>query len=366
MRILLFSDLHGHAFKPYSSTLENGRNSRLQDTVNILKEIQTIAAEEQIDSVLFGGDLLHVRGVLNVPTFNVIYEELCKLKIGRELFLLVGNHDQANKTGTEHSIYTLGSIATIMDKSGVYRTTSGEEFLDIVAAPFNSDSEIIRQGIKYNVNLTRNLKIPLMLLGHFGVDKAIVGTNFVLQDEYALNLNELNGPVFDQVFLGHYHHPQQLDNNIRYIGATHQHNWGDIGSERGCWVWEVGQEPVFIKLNSAPKFIKYPYFDLTEREMNVSIVKDNFVRITHDTDIDWSQQETLKKTLLNIGARSVEFWSEPKEEMATDSKIMFHPSMDYEEMIPAYIDSIQTDKLDTILLEEMGRDILDAVIKKTQ
>ena len=119
MKILIFSDLHAHSFKPYSKTLSNGRNSRLQDSLNVLEEIYQYCISYKIDGVLFGGDLFHIRTPITVSTFNPVHEGIAKIKTAVKFMgLLVGNHDQYNKAGNIHSIDTFNSMVTILDRPG--------------------------------------------------------------------------------------------------------------------------------------------------------------------------------------------------------------------------------------------------------
>ena len=45
-KIVVFTDLHAHTFGPYSTALEDGTNSRLQDALNVIDKVREIALEE--------------------------------------------------------------------------------------------------------------------------------------------------------------------------------------------------------------------------------------------------------------------------------------------------------------------------------
>jgi DNA repair exonuclease SbcCD nuclease subunit len=216
MRFLIFSDPHCHAFRPESELLPSGLNSRLQDSLNVLEQIYVLCRKHEVDCVLCGGDLFHARAVISVSTFNLVYEAIAKIKtVVNDFILVVGNHDQANKIGTVHATQTFQAIVTVVDTPA---WVSVDPDVNIFCVPFSENREDIVNAIAEGVQeAPQGTKI---LLGHFGVSGAEPGSNFVLTSSDIPTLPELQYNKFTQVFLGHYHKPQELLSNVRYIGAT--------------------------------------------------------------------------------------------------------------------------------------------------
>ncbi len=363
MRVLSFSDLHAHAFKPYSVDLPGGMNSRLLDALNILEQIGQLATAHKVDLILFAGDLFHARGSINVRTFNAVFGAVAKLKLGRQLGLLPGNHDQSNKTGDVHSIYALGSIATVMDTAG-WTVFEGSldpmDRLEVLAIPYTSDRERILASIELQLQHQPNW--PRLLLGHFGVDGAEVGSNFVLVDDLLPKAQDLHPEQFSQVFLGHYHEPQQLLQNVHYLGATHQHNWGDTGSVRGCWLWDTDPRgqfgiPQFTTLE-APRFLQYRYEDLA---INAHIdVQDSFVRILAPEE-DPPNKEVWNNRMMQSNARTVE-WVVDKVDPLTGGHAGYDPGSDMEDLVAQWVDEGVIDPhLDVAELKRLGRKFIQQV-----
>jgi DNA repair exonuclease SbcCD nuclease subunit len=368
MRVLLLSDHHSFNWRLYSTTTSSGISSRLQDGLDVLNQIAMIAKKEQVDLVLFGGDLFHVRGTIQIQTWNLVFDAITKLRLAaQQVGLLVGNHDQTARSGDVHSVYSLGMVATVMDKPQWYTfavdaTKIGGKpcALHVLAVPYTKDHSAIVQSIEsLSASPPASLEATA-LLGHFGVSGAKVGGNFVLVDKDVPQLSELHAGDIDQVFLGHYHEPQQLGYNVRYLGATHHHNWGDVGSERGCWLWDTAENQPY----SEPKLIplKYPQFKILDAGSKITQeqVKGNFIKIRCPATPNAADMDGYLRLGATLGARSVEFtWAETVS--GTTSQVAFSPGMDLEAMVDSYVDEVERDvQLDDELLVEMGKELLRA------
>lgn len=350
MRFLIFSDPHCHTFRPESETLPSGLNSRLQDSLNILEQIYILCRRHEVDCVLCGGDLFHARAVINVSTFNLVYEAIAKIKTTVSNFvLLVGNHDQANKLGTVHATQTFQAIVTVVDSPSWVEI---DPETHVFCVPFSESRETIVTSISEGLkNPPSGTKI---LLGHFGVSGAEPGSNFVMITPDLPNLPDLKYNTFKQVFLGHYHKPQELLPNVRYVGATHQHNWGDIGQKRGAWLWDsnkdVYETPTLQELN-APKYMKIKAYDPI-------VEKGNFLRVLFDNPIASDKWEALKEQYISEGSRWVEDWYEPKETSVNSSTSVYAPTSDISSMVDQFVDDEKPEGLDPARLKEIGHEFI--------
>ncbi len=255
MKILVFSDLHAHPFAQYARILPDGRNSRLQDALDALAQIRRTARAEGIRLVLFGGDLFHVPGRVDVAALNGVHAELVEFgREGIELFLLVGNHDQAAR-GEEHALEVFKSLphVTVLDRPGWVRP-SGAPGLAVYAIPYTSDVAQIRQLLG-SVPDTGPADHRLLLL-HAGFDGAEVGPH---EYRMAAELKPIDIPDdFDWVLSGHYHIGQQVDfhGRIRHIGATTPQDWGDANQERGFLILDLAAGEIQHVTTPAPRFLR--------------------------------------------------------------------------------------------------------------
>lgn len=359
MKVLFFSDLHAHAFKAYSTILPNGRNSRLEDALNILKQIKEICEEEKIDGVLFGGDLFHIRpgvGSMKIPTFNAVYNAIARLADGLDfLGLLVGNHDQGDRQGKEHSIHVFRSTSVVMDRRTWYQFWAKNECLHVFAIPATDQYDTLESDIKNAIDFHSNApNEPCIILGHLGLEGAVVGTNFVMHGEGTCDIKHLHAGFFNRVFLGDYHKPQALGENVRYIGATHHHNWGDVKDRRGCLIWDTKSDYLAFRELRAPRFIEYTLQDWDQEDWGIG----DFVRIRYDGSLSQKTKNEISEAMLSFGVQSVEFVPNPRQETAAiDEGAAFHPTMDHETMVEAYVETETTDNFDEELLLSLGRQI---------
>ena len=118
-KILLWSDLHAHEFRPYSTILPNGMNSRLADAIECVNQIHGYSIKHDVDLVLFGGDMFHIRKNIAVQAFNEVFEAMSQFSLSKvPVLMLHGNHDQADKEGSVHSIHSFRTFLQIADKPG--------------------------------------------------------------------------------------------------------------------------------------------------------------------------------------------------------------------------------------------------------
>ena len=373
MRVLLFSDLHAHNFKNYAVTLENGRNSRLQHALDILTEIRTQAEMHQCSGVLFGGDLFHIRpniGSMSIPTFNAVFEAIALLKVNLDFVgLLVGNHDQGDRAGKEHSIYAFNSIVTVMDKPDWYSFKSGDEILDVFALPASSNKELLLTSLQKGIQtgpISKDPSAKQLLLGHLGISGAAAGTNYILKDDQNLNILDLRPDCFDQVFLGDFHKPQQLSRNAYYIGATHHHNWRDVDQYRGYLVYSTETNSISrFECTSAPKFISVPYETLQENGIT-SEYSNCYIRIVtdkklHQSVIDEWIEKFSHTDVLNVPEFHLNLEHVELEQVCTGD---FQPTLSQKDMVVSYVQQELPDSLDEDYLCTIGTDLIEEALAR--
>jgi len=358
MKIILFSDLHAHPFKPYATILESGMNSRLADAISCIHQVLQIAREQDADLVLFGGDMFHVRRTINVMAFNAVYEAMAgfsmyKIPVG----MIHGNHDQADRAGDDHSIHAFRTFCTVIDDPGWQMLTgrSGKPYA-IMGVPYTENIEHLRHVLKEPCPAANKHRL---FLGHLGIQGARVGADFVYTNPHDASIGDLTATEFDAGYLGHYHEHQQLAPNFHYIGAPLQHTWGDRDQWRGCLVYDTDtgrHKKIALK---APKFQQ-----LTIEELNSGapiLTTDNYVRIEDSRVWPDAEREDIRKSL---EARSLEILK-PKNgtESTSGTRLQMGPSMSYIDMMQTFVRSgvQRADDLDPEYLIQLGAEVLEEV-----
>lgn len=337
MRILIFSDLHAHAFKPYSTILNNGLNSRLNDTLIVLDEIISACQVYQVDLVLFGGDLFHQRTPITVSTFNAVHEKIAKLRLTvPRVGLLKGNHDQTNRSGTINSIDTFNAIVDVFSTPQWATYTTPVDKINILCLPYLDKRKEIQETIKKLLSEPKDG--PKMLLGHVDINGGVTGSDIVLTSNDMPQLTELEPESFSQMFFGHFHKHQKLYTNAHYVGSTHQNNWSDAGQDRGFMLWDTEKgPPEFIPIHCAPKFEAICAEELSS--IPLEAFKNNFIRIEYIRPHTQKEFEDTKKDLLNLGARWVQWRNANTVSKSVSSADHdFSLSLDHEELAKRYIE----------------------------
>lgn len=266
MRAIIFSDIHFHNWTAHSHVTADGLNSRLQHTSDRMKDIIKLAEFNKADCILFAGDFFHVKKI-DAEVIDVAVRSLNNCTI--PIIGTVGNHDMASYNNQTHSARAVAGHVHFMDKfnGNSFKLGSGE----------------LVYGIPYHTNLSE-IKIELdkvpantkVLLMHQGIKGAWMGEGYEGDTEDSID-PELVFDKADLVVVGHFHTPQlivkgegtykvsgsgKLENGFQkrktvlVPGAVEQHNWGDKGQDRGCWLIDTDTGYTeFFPLKS-PKFIE--------------------------------------------------------------------------------------------------------------
>lgn len=355
MKIIAFSDLHAHPFKPYSHTLETGINNRLQDAINCIKQIQQHAAGVNADLILFGGDLFHVRRHVPTQAFNETFRALVNLSLtGIPIVMIHGNHDQEDRNGRIHSLYPFGSFATVIDEPGWHevRSRTGEACA-IFGVPYVEEEAQLHELLSVNKSPGH---LSTVFLGHFGINGATVGSGIVYRSKAEPSSDKLP-EVFDIGLLGHFHLHQTIAKNWYYIGAPLQHEWGDKGQKRGFLeidVYPGGCKKQHITLN-APEFIE---IEIGNPETLLPSYKGHYVRIVSDRS--WSKDE-CENTKNEFQCRSLEIIPKKVVNAEKSVRLDIESGYTYTDILDKYVNSglVDLNDLEAEQLLEFGCALLE-------
>lgn len=333
MKVVIFSDIHCHTFTPYSTILPDGTNSRLQDSLDVIDDVRSLAKELDAGLVLFGGDLFQERRHIVTQAFSKVYESLSRFSVDKiPLFLIHGNHDQADKAGRFHALTPFSTYATVADTPGWVTVEGRTANVDILAVPYIEDTNHLIDVVNEPCPNNSEHKI---FLGHLGINGANLGADFVYSNGNEPKITDIPVENFDAGFLGHFHLHQQLADNFWYVGAPLQHNWGDRGQVRGCMVYDtVTKEAYHHPFNRAPKFIEASLLDLKHSKVDG---KNNYVRIISDKP--WSE-DRIEETRATLGCRSLEISAQKVDvNEAFEVRLAVDAGASYEEMVAEYVKS---------------------------
>ena len=354
MKIALYSDLHAH---PYNNgtLLEHGTNSRVQDAVDVIGQVFSYSLDNDIDVVLFGGDLFDRRKSIDVDTYNKIHEAVQYWSRKVPTVMIPGNHDQANKSGTVHALQRFKSKQCSIITQPSWTKLPGN--VHLFSVPYYDDGEIIAEHVRKGVADKNDDGSRHILLIHYGVTGAKVGpSDYVLPCE--LDLTKLELDAWDIVFSGHYHIGQQLGSKFHYIGSAMQHRWDDVGFHKSFVVYDSETNQISRVPTLAPTFVEV-------REDEVAEVENCFVRVVIESEMEEESQKKTVERLREAGALSVEFRHEPKKvDVGQDQRIEFSESGGNYQILDDYMSSdlVDVSSFDEDKLLSIGKKILSQAL----
>ncbi len=269
IRILHFADIHVGMERYGRVEAATGINSRVMDFLRRLLDLAEYAVDQKVDLVIFAGDAYKSRN----PNSTYRREFAWRIKEiadhGIPVVLVPGNHDlpaAPNRASTIEIFDTLDvpNIYVLDHSSGVriietrrgapvqiapvpypyiseltsqedYRAVSLVELDRIVTAKLDA----IIQGFAAEVR--QRPDIPAVLVGHFSVDEAEVGSehSIMVGRDVKVSRSVLVDDAWDYVALGHIHKHQDLNAGAQppvvYSGSVERIDFGEMREPKG-WV----------------------------------------------------------------------------------------------------------------------------------
>jgi len=359
-KVILFSDLHAHPFKPYSKLLPGGINSRLQDSLDCISQIGEYAVNNDIDTVLFGGDLFHERKHVPTQTLNLVHKELCRMAAdGINLYMITGNHDQYDAEGVWDSLSVLRDSAIRVWDVGWHNIPVGDKKLAVLAIPYIEDSERLKTVLDREA-LGRDPSLPSIFFGHLGLNDAMAQNDFIYRNPVELSIKDLHPECFDAGFIGHFHIHQGLGHGFYYIGAPIQHNWADKGQDRGFIVYDIETKEAHRVLLDTPKFVEVDDISFYDSRDDRSKWENNYVRLVAKET--WTD-EVREATRLSLGMRFFEVVNPEVSIPSAVPRVELDPADSYYEVVTKCINSgiMDSGDLDKDKLIALGHELIREV-----
>ena len=262
---IFFSDFHAHNF-PYAAKrvpifpFGGLYNSRLRDAADVLDYIHAYALDNDIKHIVFGGDMFHTRTSLKTDVRHIIFSKLRDMVYSHQdainLHLIVGNHDMGDRKGNVHSLHGLGCMRNTRVLDGFGGWSVGN--VQILAIPYTDSIDHAKDLLERAGEHADRWDGPSILVAHLGMQGARVGSDYVLISDSDVTVKDVPHEKFAACYFGHFHQHQQLFKNGWFIGATHEHNWGDSGGKRGflhVTVEDNGEVSHKRIETAAPKFL---------------------------------------------------------------------------------------------------------------
>lgn len=244
------ADIHIHKFVEFDFIDPKRQISRrLADGLEVIFRLGEHADKIGARNVLIVGDLFHKMGIIEVETYNLAFFAIKILAEKHEVHLVRGNHDQATKDGSQHSLMPFATIPHVHVHDGPFTLKDRGESVDVAFIPYSDDEDATMAKVKK----LAGRDIAFM---HHGFRGAHVGSTLEHIVKEPLDPVRV-GKRFKFVFSGHYHKLQYVAKNVMYIGSPMEHTRSDITEEgKGFLVIDTNRprDPKFIPLN-LPRFV---------------------------------------------------------------------------------------------------------------
>lgn len=292
-KTLIFSDIHLHNWKYGSNTDIQGMNDRLQNQLVFFGYLIKYCKENNIENIVFCGDLFHTHGKIDVDVLNVAAKGFQGLRntISGNIYALVGNHDI--KRRSSHAL-------TFLKFLGITVIAPRQWWVGDKHPEFGFISYIDNEK-DFSDLLTSRLSNPNLkyLFLHQGVKNVKVGSGFEVPNEF-LTPDMIPDNII--AFTGHYHRHQKVADNLVVVGSPMQHTWSDAGDPRGFIVLDTDTGKwEHVVYHEAPRFITHK--DL-QNPLHSSDIANNFIKLVSDKI---EKIEHIRHYYNQQGARTVEF-----------------------------------------------------------
>lgn len=356
MKILIFSDLHIHPHKKSSE--------RLHDCLKALDWVFITAKRNNINNVVFLGDLFHDRQKIDVLAYQRAFEILERHMASGDfrLTLLLGNHDlwhyERLDVSSVNPLRTIPGVR-VVDSPSVVEISDGTEdfymgFLPYTHSPVE-DLKSVEKAWRSSVK-GENRRV---LGGHIAVDGALWNVRHnTFSDvvvEHEGDMVKVGPEIFkgwDRVFLGHYHAAQKLNDRVEYVGSPLQLSFGEAEQKKHIVVYDTLEDSsVYIENDFSPR-----HLIINESQVGDEGLKGNFVRLEVE-NIAGNELHRIREALVNdLGVSTLEIKQRSKSEahVVEDAKSILSNE---DEMIERYVEQVAPEGLDRETLIKIGTEI---------
>lgn len=303
-KVALAADLQFDLHERYTRPDGTEYGSRLSECLRVFQWIVDEAVARGCASLIVVGDIFESRTVLDLRVLDAAakafqYAESQDFQV----YAVVGNHDAYLRNPTVTSLRVLSGLADVVtrpDRIKIRHTTFG-------MVPWADDVAVLDAGIKAVVEHSSYLCTHALIEGMFGSKKGIP-------------LKSLRPSSFKRVFLGDVHDPTDVADNVHYIGAPMQFDFGDAWGKRGFTVLDTDTDTVeYVENTDSPRFC---LIQAGEGELLEQVRDIDFVRVkTADEGEARELVEVAKETAPWVEGAPVELpQMQPRLDIHTDTE----------------------------------------------
>ena len=346
MKLILFADLHARNWMAFKKELATGRNSRLENCLEIIRQIAKLSKDTDARAVLFLGDVFHTRFQIDVDVYDAVYKEISEASKVCPWYLLRGNHDTFDTEGKVHSLVSMGNgRITVLDQVYAFKIDDTNVF----AIPWYADEEYIR-GILQHDGCSGDI-----LLLHAALKEGTVGKGNYRTDA-PLSVSDLPVGSFKRIFLGDFHKHQELvPDKVMYLGSPLQHTFGEANEDKWLFIYDTDTDTIEKRLTESPRFYEIGSIAEFESKVNVNDIDPeyDFIRVLYT----FVEQEKVQELVSEFPDVMFERTSALPTERTEDSGVL----NDDDVLVAKYVSENEQEDTDNSILVDYGLEILGRV-----
>lgn len=203
-----------------------------------------------------------------------------------DTYHVVGNHAVYDKAGVFSVLAALASANESDDavKSRIVCEEYGDVQLHFF--PYRSDEKKLAEDIR-EVNASVPDDKRAFGFFHFGISGALLDNG--MESPSGVPLKREDVDQFEAVFGGDYHRPQQVYDNLYYVGAPFEMKYGEYNEQRGYMTVDIHDNGYDIQRHAND--LKKPIRDLSiqgaiELAKTPDVAQDTLVRLTEPVPSD--------------------------------------------------------------------------------
>ena len=347
--VLIFTDIHIHRHKKSIN--------RIDDCLKVLDWIFDTAEANNIEHILFLGDLFHDRQKIDVLVYQKVFEIFLKRQLTDRdeplnIHLLIGNHDMYHRDR-----WDINSVSPLNAIPGV-NVIDEPKTIDILGHKFDfmPHAENPMDGLTSFKGKRRYLCAHLAVHGATLNSSGMEADVIVEHDGEMVKVDKDCFSKWDHTFLGHYHAQQQVADNVEYIGSPLQLNFGESFQTKHICIFnpETGERN-YVANEFSPRHLVIPQVDIEKYNL-----EGNFVRVVVDDMTSPDVLEMHQGLRNESGASSLELKPSRKKEdqqhLITDAKAILYNE---EEMLEKYLEDVGIGELNEKKLLAIGTTICE-------
>jgi DNA repair exonuclease SbcCD nuclease subunit len=275
------ADLHLQPFNSDTVELENGIRLKLQELLNSIIQMLEYAVKNNIDTVVFGGDIGHHRSTIHTRPFYLFLDILAQYKDKIRYKFIPGNHDGHPQFPGENCV-------------GIFK---GFDYIDVFLEPtVEGNITYIPDGFDM-LNDIKNAEPNKILVSHFPLSEAATDSGLKVTTKFS----KKDLKKFKLVLLGDYHSHQTID-HIHYPGSLIPFNKGETG-EKGFIVFDDETlETEFVEVTGFRKYVNVEIDESTDKKSLNKIIKEakesnDFITVRNNMSIIPTELKSLIKDI---------------------------------------------------------------------